>query len=102
MFVIETPSSIAMKARMRAESRIPAMPMTLVLGSLETRRATSHIASRGFVTMMIVRSLEWRQTLEMQSATISSFFFRRSSRDMPGLRARPAVMTQIDDPAVSS
>ena len=58
MFAIETFISIAMKARIRAASRMPAMPTTLFFGSFETRRATSHIASRGFVTTMIVRSRE--------------------------------------------
>ena len=85
MFDIETPISIAMKARIRALSRMPAMPMTLCFGSFVTRRTTSHIASRGFVTTMILRSREPRDVFAMQVATISSFFFRRSSRDMPGL-----------------
>ena len=34
--------------------------------------------------------------------TISAFFIRRSSRLMPGFRARPAVMTTMSDPAVGS
>jgi len=38
----------------------------------------------------------------VQAATISSFFLRRSSRDIPGLRARPAVRITMSDPAVSS
>ena len=102
MFVIETPSSIAMNARMRALSRMPAIPITFCFGSFVMRRTTSHIASRGFVTTMTLRSREPRVVFEMQLATISSFFLRRSSRDMPGLRARPAVRITRSDPSVSS
>ena len=36
-FSTETPSSIAMKVRMRAESSTPAMPMTRCFGKPETR-----------------------------------------------------------------
>ena len=34
--------------------------------------------------------------------TISAFFMRRSSRLIPGFRARPAVITMMSDPAVGS
>ncbi len=34
--------------------------------------------------------------------TMPAFVFRRSSRDMPGLRAMPAVITTISEPAVSA
>ena len=34
--------------------------------------------------------------------TMPAFVFSRSSRDMPGLRAMPAVMMTMSEPAVSS
>ncbi len=41
-----------MNQRMRAASSTPAMPMTRSRGKPETRRATSHMASSGLVTMI--------------------------------------------------
>ena len=38
----------------------------------------------------------------MQALTISTFFHSRSSRLMPGLRGKPAVMTMMSEPAVSA
>ncbi len=43
VFSTETFRSMAMKARMRAESSTPAMPMTRSRGKRDTRRVTSHI-----------------------------------------------------------
>ena len=93
---------MAMKARMRAESRTPAMPRTRSRGKPETRRATSHIASSGFETTTMMQSGERFATSRVTPATISSFFQSRSSRDMPGLRGRPAVITTTSDPSVPS
>ena len=36
------------------------------------------------------------------SLRIAAFFFKRSSRDMPGLRASPAVITTMLAPLISS
>jgi hypothetical protein len=52
VFSTETSSSMAMKARKRAESRTPAMPMTRCLGSPLASKATWHMASSGLLTMM--------------------------------------------------
>ena len=41
-------------------------------------------------------STTWRVT----ELTMSALTFSRSSRDMPGLRGRPAVMTVTSEPAV--
>ena len=99
---VETPISMAMKARMRAVSRMPAMPITRSRGNPDTRRATSHITSSGLVTMMMIESRDLRTAREMHSATILALASCRSSRLIPGLRARPAVMTMMSEPAVAS
>ena len=41
-------------------------------------------------------------TFSAHCLTMFVLMFRRSSRLIPGLRATPAVMTTISDPAVSS
>jgi len=41
-------------------------------------------------------------TFSVTSFTIFSFVATRSSRDMPGERGRPAVITTTDEPAVSA
>ena len=99
---VETPSSIAINARMRAVSRIPAIPNTRSRGKPDTRRATSHITSSGFVTMMMIESRDLRTARETHSATTLALASCRSSRLMPGLRARPAVMTMMSEPSVAS
>ena len=78
------------------------MPITRSRGNRDTRRATSHITSSGFVTMTMIESRDFRTAREMHSATILALTSCRSSRLMPGLRARPAVMTMTSEPAVAS
>ncbi len=78
------------------------MPITRSRGKPETRRATSHMASSGLVTMMRMVSGERETSWRTTSETIAVFFASRSSRLMPGLRARPAVTTQTCEPAVGS
>ena len=101
-FSTETFTSAAMKARIRAESRTPAMPTTRCLGSPLARSAACTIASSGFETTTRMASGEcsiaWRVTL----LTISKFFRSRSSRLIPALRGSPAVMTTTSEPAVSA
>ena len=88
-----------MNQRMRAESRTPAMPKTRSRGSPETRRATSHMASSGFETMIRIASGEPGRTLRTTSATMPSLVATRSSRLIPGLRGTPAVITTTSDPS---
>ena len=91
-----------MKQRMRAESSTPAIPITRSRGKPETRRATSHIASSGLETTTRMQFGERFTTSWVTPATISSFFHSRSSRLMPGLRGRPAVMTTTSELSLSS
>ncbi len=102
VFSTETSSASARNQRMRAESRTPAIPNTRSRGSLETRRATSHMASSGLETTMRIASGEPGRTLRTTSATIFSLVATRSSRLMPGLRGIPAVITTTWEPAVAS
>ena len=98
----ERPVSWAMKHSKRAVSRMPAMPTTRSLGNFETALATWHIASSGFETMTRTAFFERLTISLVTSATIASFVFTRSSRLMPGLRGRPAVITTTSEPAVAA
>ena len=102
MLSTDTWSSSARNHRILAESRIPAIPKTRSLGKPDTRRATSHIASSGFDTTIRTASGERGAASRTTAPTIAWFFCTRSSRDIPGLRAIPAVMMTMSDPAVSS
>ncbi len=98
----DTPSSHARNVRKRAVSSTPAIPITRSRGRPASWKATWHIASSGFVTTITIVSGERCTRLRVTSATIAWFVFSRSSRLMPGVRARPEVMTQMAEPAVSS
>ena len=102
VFSTETPSSMAMKARMRAESRTPAMPTTRRFQKPETSSATWHMASSGLETTTMIASGESLTALRVHSLTILLFVVSRSSRLIPGLRAMPAAITTTSDPAVSA
>ena len=69
-------------------------------------RATSAhnavISSSGLETTMMTASGEPATSLLVTSPTILALTSSRSIRLMPGLRGRPAVMTQTSEPAVSS
>ena len=91
-----------MNVRMRAESSTPAMPTTRSRGNPLARYTTWHIASRGFVTGTMMQSGECFTTSAVTDRMMLAFLLSRSSRLMPGLRARPAVMTTMSDPAVSA
>ena len=96
------PVSQAMNVRKRAVSRIPAWPKTRSFGKPETLLATWHIASSGFERTTIVQSGLWPMICSVTEPTIFSFVVTRSSRDIPGERGRPAVITTTSEPAVSS
>ena len=98
----ETPSSIAMKVRMRAESRTPAMPNTRCFGRPEALKATWHIASSGLDTTMMMQLGEYLTTCSVTCCMMPKFTFRRSSRLMPGLRGSPDVTTTISELALSA
>jgi hypothetical protein len=61
-----------------------------------------HIASSGFVTMIRIASGECFAASLTTARTIPAFFASRSSRLIPGCRARPDVTTTMSDPAVSA
>ncbi len=56
----------------------------------------------GFVTTIMIAFGERRPVSSATFFTMSPFAASRSSRLMPGFRARPAVITMISEPAVSS
>ena len=60
------------------------------------------IASTGFVKTIKIASGEYRVTSFVTARITRAFVETRSSRLMPGLRAIPAVMTTMSDPAVSA
>ena len=78
-----------MKVRKRAESSTPAMPMTRSGGKPEASSATWHIASSGLVTTMMMASGEAAAACDTTARTMPAFLASRSSRLMPGWRARP-------------
>ena len=78
------------------------MPNTRSFGHFETFFATWHIASSGFETTMRIALGLCAITFSVTSFTIFSFVETRSSRDIPGERGRPAVMTTTSEPADSS
>ena len=91
-----------MNVRKRAVSRTPAWPKTRSFGKPETLFETWHIASSGFERMTMMQPGLWATICSVTEPTIFSFVVTRSSRDMPGERGRPAVMTTTSEPAVSS
>ena len=78
------------------------MPTTRSFGNFETALATWHIASSGFETTTMIDFGDRLTTSFVTEPTIASFVVTRSSRLMPGLRGRPAVITTTSEPAVSS
>ena len=91
-----------MKLRKRAVSSTPAMPMTRSLGKRLTSSASWAIASRGLLTTIRMACGDRRTSSWVTPRTMAMLVLTRSSRDMPGLRGTPEVMTQMLEPAVSS
>ena len=98
----ERPVSCAMKHSNRDVSSTPAIPTTRSRGNPDTALATWHIASSGFETITRTAFFDRFATSRVTSATIASFVFTRSSRLIPGLRGRPAVITITSEPAVAA
>ncbi len=78
------------------------MPRTRSRGKPDASRATWHIASSGLVTMIRIASGDWAAACWTTERTIPAFLASRSSRLMPGWRARPEVTTTMSEPAVSA
>jgi hypothetical protein len=98
----DEPVSQAMKVCSRAVSRMPAWPNTRSFGRPEAFLATWHIASSGFETTIRIASGDCATAASVTEPTIFSFVVTRSSRDIPGCRGRPAVITTTSEPAVGS
>jgi hypothetical protein len=98
----ETPSSVAMKNRSRAESSVPAIPITRCFGNAVTSAARWVISSSGLLTTTSTASGDVSRTRPATSRMMAAFLPRRSIRLMPGCRGRPAVITTMSEPAVSA
>ena len=98
----ERPGLLGDEAFEPGVSSTPAIPTTRSRGNSETAFATWHIASSGLETITRTAFFDRFATSRVTSATIASFVFTRSSRLMPGLRGRPAVITITSEPAVAA
>ena len=97
-----TPSFSATKKEKRAVSSMPAWPSTRPGGKPETFAASAVISSSGLDTTMITASGACFATFSTTWRTILALVSIRSIRLMPGLRGRPAVITTMDEPAMTS
>ena len=96
----DTLSSMAMKVRIRAESRMPAIPITRSRGKPLRRYTAWHIASSGLATGTMMQSGECLTTCSVTAFMMPKLTLSRSSRLMPGLRGTPDVMTTTSEFAV--
>ena len=64
--------------------------------------ATWHIASSGLETTIRIELRERLTISRVTDPTIASLVVTRSSRDIPGERGLPAVITTTSEPSVSS
>src|SRR5260221_8633668 len=94
----EVPSSMARKAGKRALSKIPAMPITRFRGKPVMCAKYQAITSSGFVTTTTMAFGACCFTASAAGRTISALALRRSVRDIPGLRGKPAVITTTSAP----
>ena len=72
------------------------------MGKPEPFEASAVISSSGLLTTMMTASGADLATFSAHLRTILALVSIRSIRLMPGLRGRPAVMTTMSEPAVSS
>src|SRR6266480_2945241 len=98
----ETSSASARKARNRAVSSTPAIPMTRSRGNPVTCFVTQHMTSSGFETTRTMALGQCCLTCWETCFTMSALVRTRSSRLMPGLRAIPAVTTTSSLPAAAA
>ena len=78
------------------------MPITRDRGNRETAIDSWVMASTGLATTIRTQSGECSMTCRTTPDTIFALVITRSSRDIPGLRGMPLVITTMVDPAVSS
>ena len=97
-----TPAAIARYVRKRALSSTPAEPMTRSRGKPVTCLATNTIASSGFDTTISTASGAYFFTSAQMPLTMPALMLISSSRDWPGLRGTPAVITTTSAPAIAS
>ena len=100
-FSTDTLSSAATKARSRAASKAPAMPITRSRGNLLTLYATYVMTSSGFVTTNKIALGETATACCTTSFTILALVASNCSRLMPGLRGTPDVMMTTEEPVVA-
>ena len=81
---------------------MPAWPMTRADGNPETFAASAVISSSGLDTTISTASGACLTTFSTTFLTILALTSIRSIRLMPGLRARPAVITTMSAPAIAS
>src|SRR5678815_923462 len=89
----ETSRASAMNERYLAVSRTPAIPRTRSRGNPVTSLATHDITSSGFETMIRIAFGDVCLMLSETCLTIPALVLSRSSRDIPGFLAIPAVTT---------
>ena len=97
-----TPSFSATKYENLAVSSMPAWPITRAEGNPETFAASAVISSSGLDTTISTASGACLTTFSTTFLTILALTSIRSIRLMPGLRARPAVITTMSAPAIAS
>ncbi len=88
--------------RKRALSSTPAEPITRSRGKPVTCLATKTMASSGLDTTMSTQSGAYFFTSAQMPRTMPALMPMSSSRDCPGLRGTPAVMTTTSAPAMAS
>ncbi len=91
-----------MNAAKRAESRTPAWPTTRRCGKPVMRWQSVTIASSGFEMTMTNAFGAYCLMPSATDSMILELTAMRSSRDMPGLRGRPAVTMTTSEPLMSS
>ena len=101
MFWTLISSSMATNARILAESRIPACPMTRSRGSPPIIIAAWDITSKGLVRMIKIASGDASREFSTDERMMLVLASSRSSRLIPGFRGSPAVITTMSELAVS-
>jgi hypothetical protein len=97
-----TASFSATKYENRAVSSMPAWPSTRLCGKPVASCASVVISSSGLDTTTTTALGAYLATFSATPRTIPALRPRRSMRDMPGLRGRPAVITTMSEPSITS
>ena len=99
--VWDTPSAMETKALNLAASSTPPMPITLFSGNPVVLQQSCAITSMGLVTTITTAPGAYFLIASLTDPTTSALILSRSSLDMPGFRAAPAVMTTKSEPSIS-